>query len=234
MSTIYNHSCIQDTNYANLSAYGVNTYDYMHTPLYKIYYNLGIEGLTRPPLHPNLFSFHTFTNQHTPLNPLIIERLKLGLTDGQFDNYNLNQMTEFFDDCDARIIALDSKATTTSPPKVTCDNCGVGLGIWWEIKPTRTSLWAVCYNCHNNLSNVDVIDDCSSSDYQENYCIECGVECGSGLCKYCDNRCNDCGVECGPGGCPRCDDEYDDVGRCGDCGADCGAYLCRYCRRDYN
>ena len=114
-------------------------------------------------------------------------------------------MRDFFDECDARIFALGSK--------VTCDNCGVGLGIWWEIKPAETCLWAVCYNCHNNLSNVDVVDNRCSSDYQADYCSECGAECGSDMCRYC---------------------EYDDVGRCGECGEDCGAYICRYCRRDYD
>ena len=213
-------------DYNMLSAYHTDVHEYMHTSLYKIYSNFGIEGLVRPPLHPNLFTFHTKPANKTPLNPLIVERLKLGLTEGWFQGYNLNQMSEFFNDCDARIFALGSN--------VTCNNCGIGLGIWWEIKPSETCLWAVCYNCHDDLSNVAVVSDRCSSDYQADYCTECGVECGSGLCKYCDNRCNDCGVECGPGGCPRCDDEYDDVGRCGECGADCGADLCRYCRRDYN
>ena len=193
-------------DYNMLSAYHTDTHEYMHTSLYKIYINFCIEGLTRPPLHPNLFSFHTKPDNKTPLNPLIVERLKLGLTEGWFEGYNLNQMSEFFDDCDARIFALGSN--------VTCNNCGIGLGIWWEIKPSETCLWAVCYNCHDNLSNVAVVGDrYCSSDYQADYCTECGVECGADMCRYC---------------------EGDTIGLCADCGADCGADLCRYCRRDYN
>lgn len=202
MSTIHIHSCVQDRN---LSAYHTNIDNYMHSPLNQIYLNFGIEGLTRPPLHPNLFSFHTKSVNKTPLNPLIVERLRINLTEGRFNDYNLNQMYDFFDECNSRIFALESK--------VTCDNCGVGLGIWWETKPTETCLWAVCYNCYNNLSNVDVVNDRCSSDYQADYCTECGVECGSDMCTYC---------------------EYDDVGRCVECAEDCGAYLCRYCRRDYD
>jgi len=121
---------------------------------------------------------------------LIVEILKSGLLEGGFDDYNFNQMIEFFDDCDAKIYALGSQ--------VTCDNCHIGLGPYWEIKPTRTCLRAVCNNCYNNNDLVN-----ARSDYQADYCTECGEECGSDLCKYCDNRCNDCGVECGPGGCPR-------------------------------
>jgi len=191
------------TDYNMLSAYHTDAHAYMQTSLYKIYNNFCIEGLTRPPIHPNLFSFHTKPINKTPLNPLIVERLKLGLTEGWFEGYNLNQMSEFFDDCDARIFALGSN--------VTCNNCGIGLGIWWEIKPSETCLWAVCYNCHDNLSNVAVVGD--SSDYQADYCTECGVECGSDMCRYC---------------------ECDTIGLCADCGVDCGADLCRYCSGDYN
>ena len=205
MSIISIYNCLRNENPVNISAYHLNVYDYMYSSLNQIYLNFGIEGLTRPPLHPNLFNFHTKSVDETPLNPLIVEILKTSLTEGWFDNYNLNQMRDFFDECDARIFALGSK--------VTCDNCGVGLGIWWEIKPAETCLWAVCYNCHNNLSNVDVVDNRCSSDYQADYCSECGAECGSDMCRYC---------------------EYDDVGRCGECGEDCGAYICRYCRRDYD
>lgn len=201
MSTIHNYSCIPDRN---LNAYHTSIDKYMKTSLNEIYLNFGIEGLIRPPLHANLFSFHTKSVNKTPLNPLIVEKLRLALTEGWFDNYNLNQMSDFFDHCDARIFALGSN--------VTCNNCGVGLGIWWEIRPSETCLWAVCYNCHNNFLNDNVVLR-YSSDYQADYCTECGVECGSDMCSYC---------------------EYDDVGRCVECGEDCGAELCRYCRRDYD
>jgi len=176
----------------------------METSLNKIYLNFGIEGLTRPPLHPNLFSFHIKSVNKTPLNPLIVERLRIALTEGRFDDYNLNQMCDFFDDCDSRIFALGSN--------VTCNNCGVGLGICWEIRPAETSLWVLCYNCHNNFLN-DYVAWRYSSDYQADYCTECGVECGSDMCSYC---------------------EYDSEGYCGECGVDCGAEICRYCRRDYD
>ena len=182
-----------------LTAYHTDATEYMHTSLSKIYSNFGIEGLTRPPLHPNLFSFHSRTNNKTTLNPLIVERLRLALTEGWLECYNLNQMAEFFDDCDARIFALGSQ--------VTCDNCGVGLGICWEMKPTETCLLSICYNCHDNLSRGG---ERYSSDYQADYCTECEVECGADMCRYC---------------------EGDTLGLCTECGEDCGA---RYCKRDYD
>ena len=184
MSTILKYNCVQDTNYphythyphfqrlANKGVYTVNDYEYVHAPLYQIYRNFGIDGLTRPLLHPNFFHFHTKSVDKTLLNPLIVEILKLGLLGGGFDDYNFNQMREFFNDCDARIYALGSQ--------VTCDNCHIGLGPYWEIKPTRTCLRAVCNNCYNNNDLVN-----TRSDYQADYCTECGEECGADLCKYC-------------------------------------------------
>ena len=59
MSTIPNYSCILNENPVNISAYHLNVHDYMYSSLNQIYLNFGIEGLTRPPLHPNLFNFHT-------------------------------------------------------------------------------------------------------------------------------------------------------------------------------
>jgi hypothetical protein len=140
-------------------------------------------NLPKKIIHPyarmKAFSRGRKMKRKQPLNPLIVEHIKFALTNGSFDNFYSEDFIEFFNDCDNRIYALGN------PNKVTCDCCNIGLDANWEIKPTSSSLWAICSNCFNNYIHTDIIDYDYDYDYDYDHCIDCGESCGAYICRWC-------------------------------------------------